>query len=98
MGTEMATAAEAQVQAAGQSASVLQVVTFGWQVPGYEVELVQTGGETTPASTMTGGGETGIGAWVPPPLSVAVPLPEAVPLLGATPPPDVLPVAAPAPD
>lgn len=80
-----------QLQGAGQSASLLHVLTLGWQVPGNEVELVQVGGVLTPASAvgMASGGGTGLPAPPPtpdeePPEAAPVPAPEervvAVPL------------------
>jgi hypothetical protein len=69
--------AAAQVHGAGQSASLVQVVTLDWQVPGYEVEVVQIGSLPVPASAGTGvAGGTGTPSPADPP-----PAPEAAPAL-----------------
>jgi hypothetical protein len=57
-------AAAAQVQVARQSASLVQVVTFTWLVPGYEVEVVQTG--VLPALPSGSAGGSGTGTVSPP--------------------------------
>jgi hypothetical protein len=74
----MPTVVEAQVQGAWQSASVVQVVTFDPQVPGYEGELVQVGVATAPASGLTTAGGAATGVLVPaaPPAPDVAPPPE----------------------
>jgi hypothetical protein len=79
---------DTQVHVAGQSASLAQVVTFDWQVPGNEVELVQTGSLPAPPSTNEGGGGTGTPSPPDPP-----PVPEAAPPLADPVSADPLPVA-----
>jgi hypothetical protein len=91
----MVTVAGAQVQGAGQSASLLQLVAFDWQVPGYEGALVQVGGEAMPASRLRAGGGTATGVLVSPdppappdafpPPELAVPVPTLPGVLGADP-------------
>jgi len=74
-----------QVQSGGQSASMEQVLTFNWQVPGNEVEVVQTGWLAVPASAVAVGGTGGISAPEAPPVpEVDPPLAFPVP---AVPPP-----------
>jgi hypothetical protein len=64
----------AQVQVARQSASLVQVVSFTWQVPGYEVEVVQIGVLLVPPSGITGGSGSGTPSPPDPP-----PVPDAAP-------------------
>jgi hypothetical protein len=86
VGTPVATggAMATQVQSAGQSASVAQVAVFNWQVPGYEVEVVQTGWPAAPASVAEGG--TGRSHAPDPPPVPALEPPLAAPVPAEPPP------------
>jgi hypothetical protein len=66
--------------------STVQVVTFGWQKPGYEVVVVHMG-SCAPASGAAGGGGGGAPVPDPPPL----PVPEEAPLPTVPEPPEQAP-------